>query len=65
MCRDEDLQPIVTIEEWLVVLRGPADLDAERLAVARDLVTAALAALAGALEAELAALGVQLEVATE
>jgi hypothetical protein len=64
MERDDAWPPTVVIEEWLVVLRGLAELDQEAVSAAHAVVDAALLGLVRALEADLAGLGVQLEVAS-
>ena len=65
MRRDDDLQPAVMIEEWLLVLRGPADLDPTTVAAVRRQVREALEQLVRELAGPLRQTEVQLELSTE
>ena len=54
----------MVIEEWLLHLCGPVELDQERVRAAQLVVEEALSALVSSVEPELASLGVQLRLMT-
>jgi hypothetical protein len=64
MQRDDEVWGAVVIEEWLLHLCGPVELDQERVRAAQLVVEEALSALVSSVEPELASLGVQLRLMT-
>ncbi|MFN2539578.1 MAG: hypothetical protein ABR549_15695 [Mycobacteriales bacterium] len=64
MHRDDEVESAVVIEEWLLHVRGPGDLEDARVAEAHDLVRAALLTTVAALQPQLDALGVHLQLMT-